>query len=72
MKLWWWVVIILIALLPPGCGARTVYVHDGTPVRPRETIPNARVWVLDETRKPVAGEMDLPEGWYCLERPVDD
>ena len=68
MKLWSWMGIILIVLLP-GCGARTVYVHDGTPVRLRETIPNAKVWVLDDEKKPVAGVMDIPEGWYCLPVP---
>ena len=64
----WWIGIILIVLLP-GCGARTVYVRDGTPVRLRETVPNAKVWVLDDARRPVAGVMDLPEGWYVLPVP---
>ena len=53
-----------------GCGVRTVYVPHGEPVRLRETIEDAKVWVLDETGEPVAGKMDLPEGWYAL--PVDD
>ena len=49
-----------------SCGTRTIYVPDGTPVRLRETIPNTKVWVLDSEGKPVAGEMDLLEGWYAL------
>jgi len=53
-----------------GCGARTIYVPDGTPVRLRETIPRAKVWVLGADGQPVPGRMDLPEGWYCL--PVPD
>lgn len=61
----------LIPLLLPivfvyGCGARTVYVPPGEPVRLRETIPDAKVWVAGADGEPVAGEMDLPEGWYCL------
>ena len=39
---------------------------DGTPVRLRETVRNAKVWVLDAHSEPVPGEMDLPEGWYCI------
>ncbi|MGE4157608.1 MAG: hypothetical protein AB7F75_00760 [Planctomycetota bacterium] len=52
-----------------GCFTRTIYVPDGTPVRLRETIRKAKVWVLDKDGNPVAGEMDLPEGWYCLPDP---
>ena len=59
--------VVLLAL--PGCGARTVYVPSGEPVRLRETVKGAKVWVLDTDGKPVAGTMDLPEGWYAL--PLD-
>jgi len=52
-----------------GCFTRTIYVPDGTPVRLRETIRNAKVWVLDKDGNPVAGKMDLPEGWYALPLP---
>ena len=45
---------------------RIVYVQDGTPVRLRETIKKAKVWVLDKDGKPVPSKMDLPEGWYAL------
>ena len=61
---------LLPILLLTGCAVRTVYVPHGTPVRLRETIRNAKVWVKDSGGKPVAGRMDLPEGWFCL--PVDD
>ena len=57
-------VICLVSL--SGCFARTIYVPDGTPVRLRETIKQAKVWVLDKDGNPVASEMDLPEGWYVL------
>ena len=59
-----WPPLLLVML--PACATRTVYVPDGTPVRLRETVRNAKVWVLDENGEPVAGKMDLPEGWYCL------
>jgi hypothetical protein len=63
-------VVLLLSLLS-GCGVRTVYVPYGTPVRLRETVKDAKVWVLDETGKPVPGRMDLPESWYCLPMPED-
>ena len=56
-----------------GClDNRTVYVAPGTPVRLRETIRQAKVWVLDESGRPVAGKLDLPEGWYVLPDPGPD
>ncbi|HOI56121.1 MAG TPA: hypothetical protein PLP01_12785 [Phycisphaerae bacterium] len=62
---------LLPILLLTGCGGgapftRTIYVPDGTPVRLRETVKDAKVWVKDADGKPVAGKMDLPEGWYAL------
>ncbi len=45
---------------------------DGEAVRLRETVRAAKVWVLDESGKPVAGKMDLPEGWYCLPVPPEE
>jgi len=65
------VVAFLVVLLLPGCGARTIYVPSGEPVRLRETVRSAKVWVLDEKGQPVAGVMDLPEGWFCLPVPPD-
>jgi hypothetical protein len=64
------VAAVLPILLITGCAVRTIYVPHGTPVRLRQTIPNAKVWVKDADGQVVAGQMDLPEGWYCL--PVDD
>lgn len=65
------VLAFLVVLLLPGCGARTIYVPSGEPVRLRETVRSAKVWVLDEKGQPVAGVMDLPEGWFCLPVPPD-
>lgn len=59
-------IILLVALF--GC-ARTIYVPWGTPVRLRQTIKNAKVWVKDAAGKPVAGRIDIPEGWYALPAP---
>jgi hypothetical protein len=51
---------------------RTVYVPHGTPVRLRETVKDVKVWVKDADGQPVAGEVDLYEGWYALPMPQDD
>lgn len=58
-------------LLLTGCGGgslftRTIYVPHGTPMRLRETVRDVKVWVKDADGQPVAGKMDLPEGWYAL------
>jgi len=63
--IWFLLPILLLA----GC-VRTIYVPHGTPVRLRETIHNAKVWIKDSGGEPVAGRMDLHEGWYAL--PLDD
>ena len=63
-------VILLLSICPMGGCAfqqtRTVYIQDGQPVRLRETIRNAKVWVPDKDGNPIAAVADLPEGWYCL------
>ena len=62
-----WLITLLIVLVPNSAGCiRTVYVEHGTPVRLRETIRNAKVWVKDSNGEVVAGKMDLLEGWYAL------
>lgn len=63
---WATVLLLLCMLLFSGCGARTIYVPDGEPVRLRETIHGAKVWVKDQHGQNVPGTMDLPEGWYAL------
>ena len=64
--------MFLLSILLAGCGVRTVYVPHGTPVRLRETITNVKIWVKDAEGDPVAGRMDLPEGWYCLALPEEN
>ncbi|MBN2585010.1 MAG: hypothetical protein JXL80_18255 [Planctomycetes bacterium] len=65
-----WFLVPLVILC--GCATRTVYVPGGEPVRLRETVRGAKVWVLDAAGEPVAGVMDLPEGWYCLPVPEEE
>ena len=56
---------LLPILMLAGC-TRTIYVPHGTPVRLRETVKDVKVWVKDADGEPVAGRMDLYEGWYAL------
>jgi len=68
--------LILLAAICPlgGCmlqsQVKTVYVKEGDPVRIRETIKGAKVWVMDKDGTAVPGVMDLPDGWYAL--PLSD
>ena len=61
----WFPCITLLAILCAGC-TRTIYVPHGEPVRLRETVEDVKVWVMGPDGKPVAGKMNLPEGWYAL------
>jgi hypothetical protein len=66
---------LLPILMLTGCGSgslftRTIYVRHGTPVRLRETVEDVKVWVKDADGQPVAGKINLPEGWYAL--PVNE
>jgi len=65
-------IILLVPLLCAGCGVRTIYVPHGTPVRLRQTVKDAKVWVKDADGKAIAGKMNLPEGWYCLPMPKEE
>ena len=65
-----WAVVLLCVAFLSGCANRTILVPEGEPVRLRETIRGAKVWVMDANGKPAASKMDLPAGWYCL--PVPD
>jgi len=65
--------LLPIMLLTSGAGCvRTIYVPHGTPVRLRETVKHVKVWVKDADGEPVAGKMNLPEGWYSLPMPEDE
>jgi hypothetical protein len=63
--------VVLPVVMIAGCSGgdpftRTIYVPHGTPVRLHETVKDVKVWVKDADGQPVAGKMDLPEGWYAL------
>jgi len=60
------VVCVLLLVFAAGCGTRTIYPPAGEPVRLRETIRGAKVWVMDADGRPVASKCDLAEGWYVL------
>ena len=65
-----WSVILALTVLPAsGCFIKSVYVPHGEPVRLRETVEDAKIWVMTADG-PRASTMDLPEGWYCL--PLDE
>jgi len=71
VKKTWFLVPIAFVLLA-GCVTRTVYVPHGTPVRLRETIRAAKVWVKDADGEAVKGEVDLHEGWFALPVPEEE
>ena len=49
-----------------GCKTKTIFVKSGDPVRIRETVPDAAVWVRDDEGRWIESRMDLPAGWFCL------
>ena len=62
--------VCFMGSLSVGCVAtRTVYISNGEPVRLRERVPKAKVWVADKDGEEIPGVVDLPEGWYCLPMP---
>jgi len=69
----WFPCIALLVVLSASAGCtRTIYVPHGEPVRLRETVKDVKVWVMGPDGKPVAGVMDVPEGWYALPMPDEE
>jgi hypothetical protein len=66
-----WTLLVLGGVLfgLVGCASRTIYIPHGEPVRLRETIPVAKVWVLNAKGEPVPGVVTLHEGWWALPEP---
>jgi hypothetical protein len=60
---------IFVIVCLSGCATRTLLVPPGEPVRLRETVRHAKVWVADKDGKEIPAVVDLPEGWYCLPDP---
>jgi len=63
-------IAFLLALFLAGCVNKVVYVPAGDAVKLRETIKKAKVWIKTKDGEIVPGEMDLPNGWFCL--PLDE
>lgn len=59
------VVILCLSLALVGCGTRTVYVPDGTPLKIREDIM-VKVWVITKEGETIATEVLVKAGWYTL------
>ena len=62
-------VAIFVLVCLSGCASRTILVPPGEPVRLRETVRAAKVWVADKDGREIPGVVDLPAGWYCLPDP---
>lgn len=64
---------LVLALCVQGCAVftRTIYVPDGTAVRLRQTVKNAKVWVKEKNGATAEGRLNIPEGWYCKPLPQD-
>lgn len=60
------VILICFSFAFVGCGTKTVYVPDGTPVKLRETLKDVKIWVKDADGNTIATTMDIPEGWFAL------
>jgi len=70
--IWWRTALaaeVFVIVCLSGCATRTVLVPPGEPVRLRETVRQAKVWVADKDGKEIPGVVDLPEGWYVLPDP---
>jgi len=71
-----WAVALMAAVLAgavclPGCHRQkdVIYVPSGEPVRIRERVRNAEVWIMDADGNPYPGVIDIPAGWYALPDP---
>ena len=57
--------LVCCSLFLVGCGTRTVYVSDGTPLKIREKIM-VKVWVKTKDGDTISTEIEVQEGWYVL------
>jgi len=60
------VCVVLVLGLMSGCGSRTVFIPDESPIR---IGPNARVYVytLQQGQWFLSNNtVTIPEGWYCV------
>ena len=61
--------LLVLVLLLSGCKTTTLFVPDASPVRLREPISSAKVWVQNENGAWIEGRVDLQAGWYVLSDP---
>lgn len=59
------VVFMCLSLALVGCGTRTVYVPDGTPMKIREKVM-VKVWIKVKGGEDLEAEIEVQEGWYVL------
>lgn len=64
------ILYLLLLIFIVSCSNTIVYVPHGDAVRLRQDVKNVKVWVKTKDGEIVPGEMDLPNGWYCL--PLDE
>lgn len=65
--------VLLITALASCARVKTViFISDGDPVRLREPIKSAPVWVAGDGGVWVPGLIDIPAGWYCLPDPAEE
>lgn len=67
----YFVIACFIVCMITACQTETIFVPDGAPVRLREPIKGAAVWVQNENGAWVEGTVDLPAGWYALSDPTE-
>jgi hypothetical protein len=63
------IIIISIVYFASACTAlaphvRTVYVPAGDAIMLRKTVKDVDIWAKPAEGDPVAGNMDLMEGWF--------
>ena len=62
--------LLCVVLACSGCATRGIIIPPGEPVRLRQDI-RAKVWIRDESGKPVPGTIKGRAGWYLLPDPAE-
>lgn len=61
--------LLFIVIVFSGCSAlaphvRTIYVPEGDAIMLRQDVKDVDIWAKPADSPPVAGNMDLEEGWF--------
>jgi len=60
------VFVVLVLGLMSGCGSRTVFIPEDSPIRMGPNV-NARVYTLQQGQWILSkNQVQIPEGWYCV------